>query len=77
MIVCSCNVLSDEEVRLAVAAAGAPRTVRQVYGCLSCSAQCGRCAETIRRIITEAERAGCSPVDCSSAGCEAALGLGV
>ncbi|RWN55218.1 (2Fe-2S)-binding protein [Mesorhizobium sp.] len=53
MIVCSCNVLSDQDVRSAVKA---ERTcsIRQVYGCLGCSAQCGRCALTIRRIIDEA-----------------------
>ncbi len=55
MIVCSCNVLSDDDVRAAVTtAAEVPRTARQVYGCLGCSAECGRCARTIRRIMTEA-----------------------
>ncbi|MDQ8727773.1 (2Fe-2S)-binding protein [Bradyrhizobium sp. LHD-71] len=55
MIVCSCNVLSDEDVRSAVsAAAGQPRTARQVYGCLGCSAECGRCARTINKIIKDA-----------------------
>jgi bacterioferritin-associated ferredoxin len=53
MIVCSCNVLSDHDVRT-VAAAKSPRTTGQVYGCLGCSAQCGRCARTIRRIMDEA-----------------------
>ncbi len=61
MIVCSCNVLSDHDVRTAVAAPGAPRTTGQVYGCLGCSAQCGRCARTIKRIMDEAlvGAAGC------------------
>lgn len=53
MIVCSCNVLSDQEVRTACANS-APRTTGQVYGCLGCSAQCGRCARTIRKIMNEA-----------------------
>ena len=53
MIVCSCNVLSDHEVRRVVNAA-APRTTGDVYGCLGCSAQCGRCAQTIRKIMDEA-----------------------
>ncbi|MEI7806804.1 MAG: (2Fe-2S)-binding protein [Hyphomicrobiales bacterium] len=53
MIVCSCNVLSDREVRTAVSSS-APRTTGQVYGCLGCSAQCGRCARTIRKIMDEA-----------------------
>ena len=55
MIVCSCNVLSDDDVRAAVSAgADLPRTAREVYGCLGCSAECGRCARTIKRIMTEA-----------------------
>jgi bacterioferritin-associated ferredoxin len=54
MIICSCNVLSDHEVRAALAGAASPRTPGQVYGCLGCSAQCGRCARTIKRIMDEA-----------------------
>ena len=54
MIVCSCNVLTDDDVRSALSASGdLPRTARQVYGCLGCSAQCGRCAGTIRRLMDE------------------------
>jgi len=55
MIVCSCNVFSDHDVRGALSGEGrAPRTAGEVYGCLGCSAQCGRCARTIRRIMDEA-----------------------
>ena len=53
MIVCSCNVLSDQDIRSAVKA-GRTHSISQVYGCLGCRAQCGRCARTIRRIIDEA-----------------------
>jgi bacterioferritin-associated ferredoxin len=53
MIICSCNVLSDHDVRRAVNT-GAPRTTGDVYGCLGCSAQCGRCAYSIRKIMDEA-----------------------
>ncbi|MET3580351.1 bacterioferritin-associated ferredoxin [Mesorhizobium robiniae] len=53
MIVCSCNVLSDQDVRSALEAER-PRSTSQVYGCLGCSPKCGRCARTIRRIIDEA-----------------------
>jgi bacterioferritin-associated ferredoxin len=61
MIVCSCNVLSDHDVRAAVGAEQTPRTTGQVYGCLGCSPQCGRCARTIRRIMADAVAAarGC------------------
>ena len=55
MIVCSCNVFSDRAVRIALDSAPArPATANQVYGCLGCSPQCGRCARTIRRIMDEA-----------------------
>jgi len=54
MIVCSCNVLTDQDVRTALARAETPRTPGEVYGCLGCGPQCGRCARTIRRIMNEA-----------------------
>jgi bacterioferritin-associated ferredoxin len=61
MIVCHCNVLTDHDVRSVVTAAeNAPRTTGQVYGCLGCSAQCGRCARTIRKIMNEALVGACS-----------------
>jgi bacterioferritin-associated ferredoxin len=68
MIVCSCNVLSDHDVRNAVIAAteDLPRNARQVYGCLGCSVECGRCARTVKTIIDEA--LGACAVACHS-GC--------
>ena len=55
MIVCSCNVISDHDVRSAVESAqDLPRNPKQIYGCLGCSAECGRCARTIKTIIDEA-----------------------
>lgn len=54
MIVCSCNVLSDHDVRGAVASETPPRSAVQVYDCLGCSPKCGRCATTIHRIMKEA-----------------------
>jgi bacterioferritin-associated ferredoxin len=55
MIVCSCNVLSDHDVRHAVSSADdALRNAKQIYGCLGCSAECGRCARTIKTIIDQA-----------------------
>ncbi|MET0671255.1 MAG: (2Fe-2S)-binding protein [Xanthobacteraceae bacterium] len=64
MIVCSCNVLTDKDVRSAVQANAKPRSTSQVYGCLGCSAQCGRCARTIRRIMDEALGAAACPTAC-------------
>lgn len=57
MIVCSCNVLSDHDVRHAVNTAGnALRNAKQIFDGLGCSAECGRCARTIKTIIDEAYR---------------------
>ena len=38
MIVCSCNVLTDHDVRSTLSDERMPRTTGQVYGCLGCSA---------------------------------------
>jgi len=54
MIVCSCNVFSETEVRRALARALRPPRVSQVYACLGCVRQCGRCARTIKKIVDEA-----------------------
>jgi bacterioferritin-associated ferredoxin len=55
MIVCSCNVITDHDVRGTLSGAKVPpRSTGDVYRCLGCSAQCGRCARTIRRIMDEA-----------------------
>lgn len=54
MIVCSCNVLSEARVREACSVIDAPRTAGQVYRCLGCSPQCGRCAKTIKSILQQA-----------------------
>jgi bacterioferritin-associated ferredoxin len=73
MIVCSCNVFTDHDVRRAVQSGPeAPRHAGQVYGCLGCSAQCGRCARTIRRIMDEALGAA----DVVAAGGTCATGCG-
>jgi bacterioferritin-associated ferredoxin len=53
VIVCSCNVISDHQVR-SVTSERSVRATSEVYRCLGCSAECGRCARTIRRIMDEA-----------------------
>lgn len=59
MIVCSCNVLTDHDVRSAISGADdLPRTAHQVYGCLGCRVECGRCVATIRKIMDTAQE-GC------------------
>jgi bacterioferritin-associated ferredoxin len=55
MIVCSCNFLSDDDVRNAVNVSEAlPRNPKQIYDCLGCNAECGRCARTIKTILDDA-----------------------
>src|SRR3954464_12687226 len=53
MIVCSCNVLSDRAIRACLKSGReCPRTPAQVYRSLGCGPKCGRCAVTIRSIIS-------------------------
>lgn len=54
MIICSCNVLSDDDVRNATQSPAAPRTAGQVYSCLGCRPQCGRCVRTVRSVFEAA-----------------------
>ena len=58
MIVCSCNVFSDRQVLDALAGESL-RTPSEVYRCLGCSPQCGRCARTIRALMTQAQAHNC------------------
>jgi len=53
MIVCSCNAFSDHQLRSTVAKATRRPRMSQIYAYLGSSAQCGRCAHTIKRIIEE------------------------
>jgi bacterioferritin-associated ferredoxin len=56
MIICSCNVLSDREILGAVAVRGSACTVSQVYKALGRSAQCGKCAYTIKKLVQDAKQ---------------------
>jgi len=51
VIVCSCNALSDVEIRSAIASAASCSRVSRVYASLGCAAKCGRCAFTIVKEI--------------------------
>lgn len=68
MIVCSCNVFSDHQVRDALASTEGVRSPGEVYRCLGCAPQCGRCARTIRAILDQVQSscAAC-PVECPAA----------
>ncbi|WP_210496986.1 (2Fe-2S)-binding protein [Microvirga antarctica] len=85
MIVCSCNILSDGDVKACLRPGPeCPRTPAQVYRCLGCSPNCGRCVRTIRAImhqaLAEARHAtapacnrGCCPVVLEQAAAEPTL----
>lgn len=67
MIVCSCNVLSDTEIRDAVNGRTCPRTPGAVYKCLGCRPNCGSCIATLRTIINEAlEEASSADTSCQA-----------
>jgi bacterioferritin-associated ferredoxin len=51
MIVCSCNVFSDAQVRSAIANSARRPRLSRIYASLGCAAQCGRCAHTIKSIL--------------------------
>jgi bacterioferritin-associated ferredoxin len=53
MIVCSCNVFSDHQVRSVIAKDARRPRMSEVYSGLGCRAQCGRCAHTIKRILDD------------------------
>jgi bacterioferritin-associated ferredoxin len=55
MIVCSCNFLTDADIRASLARPNAPERVRDVYASLGCAPKCGGCAASINRLIGEAQ----------------------
>lgn len=70
MIVCSCNRLSDRDVRgCCNRPEGPPDRLREVYTRLGCAPQCGRCASTLSAILQDARANGCAcaPGDCACA----------
>ena len=60
MIVCSCNVFSDQQVRSTLAKATQRLRMSQIYHCLGTDVQCGRCAHTIKQIVNGKLRSGVS-----------------
>ena len=58
MIVCSCNILSDQDIRaVAKDPSYVPPRVAEIYSRLGCNAECGRCVRTIKTIVEEAAAA--------------------
>jgi bacterioferritin-associated ferredoxin len=55
MIVCSCNFLSESQVRSAIGRMPRLR-ISQIYRSLGCTGECGRCGHTIKIILEEIRR---------------------
>lgn len=53
MIVCSCNVLSDRDVRDSLSKRGDRPTVGAVFRHMGCEAKCGRCVRSIVAIVDQ------------------------
>lgn len=67
MIVCSCNVFSDSQIRAVISGSVERPRMSQVYSSLGCAAECGRCAHTIKAILDEGPRAPhCARTGCAS-----------
>ena len=54
MIICSCNVISDHDVREAFLSADVELwSTAQLYNCLGCLVQCGLCSRSVGRTLQE------------------------
>ena len=71
MIVCSCNRLSDRDVRACCQNAGDLRT-GDVYRALGCAPRCGRCVGAISAMLAEAKGGACES-DCRPGLCACAV----
>ncbi|MBY6240706.1 bacterioferritin-associated ferredoxin [Methylosinus sp. Sm6] len=66
MIVCSCNVLSDGQVRELLGRRSDRPSVGAVFRHMGCEPRCGRCARNISALV---DQHASSPSDhCSGAG---------
>jgi bacterioferritin-associated ferredoxin len=67
VIICSCNNISDADVRRCAASTDCRQTVSEIYAALGHKAECGTCARTIRAILLEvhpSQHEGASCVTC-------------
>jgi bacterioferritin-associated ferredoxin len=53
VIVCSCNLLNDAQIKSAIAGAASRPRMSRVYASLGCVAKCGRCAHTIKSMLDD------------------------
>jgi len=57
MIVCSCNLLTEADIRSALRQPNGPDCACEVYAALGCSQDCGGCAGSIACMVEEARLA--------------------
>ena len=72
MIVCSCNVLSDHEVRESIGGRQDRPTVGSVFRHMGCEAKCGRCVRSIVAIVDQ--HAGHALEDAMGGDCDSCRG---
>ena len=56
MIVCLCNGISDRTA-CAIARDRSCRNVNDIYRCLGCRVQCGKCVPEMKRLFRDTQRA--------------------
>lgn len=66
MIVCSCNVISDRDVRETLGARPDRPSVASVFRNMGCEAKCGRCVRSIVAIVDQ--HSGSSLDECDGSG---------
>ncbi len=74
MIVCSCNLITDTNIRSTLGGEASPRTPIGVYKSLGCRPNCGRCFATVSSIISEAMGNGGSGSASYDGACDASGG---
>jgi len=63
MILCSCNVLSDRDIRAALAGETCRPSVGALFRGLGLEPKCGRCAKNVAAAIDGALGAGAAPCE--------------
>ena len=66
VIVCSCNQISDEDVRRCASRTDCSQSPADVYRALGHKPNCGICARTIRSILSDVHAVGDDGESCSS-----------
>ena len=54
MYICICNGITDRQIKVAIEKRAA-RSVSDMYRCLLCKPQCGRCAPTVVELMRQPE----------------------